>query len=363
VEDTVHRIPALAAVLLTTACSTAPQPDPAPPPQAERFPIARRADPRERHLGNLRQLTDGGENAEAYFSFDGHHLIFQSTRPPFECDQIFTMDLTGRGLRRLSTAKGRTTCAYFQPDGRHYLYSSTHLGGDACPPRPDMSQGYVWALYADYDVFTASLDDPTPRRLTSTPGYDAEATISPRGDRIVFTSVRDGDLELYTMKLDGSEVRRITHGLGYDGGAFFSSDGSKLVWRASRPAPGKEEEDYKRLLAQGLIRPGRLDIVIADADGANARRLTANGAANFAPFFHPSGERVIFCSNLADPGKRNFDLYLVNLDGGGLERVTHFDEFDGFPMFSLDGKTLVFCSNRFNSAPNETNVFLADWIN
>lgn len=324
--------------------------------------VSRPTDPRERHLANLRQLTFRGENAEAYFSFDGRGLIFQSTRPPFACDQIFAMNLEGGDVRLLSTGRGRTTCAYFLPDNRRYLYASTHLGGHECPPRPDLSQGYVWALYPTYDVYVASLDDPTPLRLTTTPGYDAEATVSPRGDRIVFTSVRDGDLELYTMALDGSDVRRITHDAGYDGGAFFSPDGSKLVWRASRPAPGAETDEYRRLLAQGLVRPSKLDIYVADADGDNVRRLTDNGAANFAPFFHPSGERVIFCSNLADPKRRNFDLFLVNLDGSGLEQVTYFEAFDGFPMWAPDGRTFVFCSNRFNAAPHETNVFLADWI-
>jgi TolB protein len=328
----------------------------------KRFPISRPADLRERHLANLRQLTDGVQNAEAYFSFDGTRLAFQSTRPPYECDQIFTIDLQGHDIRLLSTGMGRCTCSYFFPDGRHYLYSSTHLGGPACPPPPDMSRGYVWAVYPAYDIFVASLDDPTPHRLTDTPGYDAEATISPRGDRIVFTSVRDGDLDLYTMKLDGSDVRRITHEVGYDGGAFFSPDGSRVVWRASRPRPGPEMDEYKQLLAQGLIKPHALDIYVANADGTDTRRLTDNGAANFAPFFHPSGGKIIFCSNMDDPARRNFDLYLVNLDGTGLERVTYYEQFDGFPMWAPDGRTFVFCSNRFNSGPHQTNVFLADWV-
>jgi len=327
-----------------------------------RFPISRPSDPRERHLANLRELTDGVENAEAYFSFDGTRLIFQSRRTPYECDQIFTMDLHGHDVRLLSTGLGRCTCSYFFPDGRRYLYSSTHQGGPACPPPPDMSHGYVWAVYSSYDIFAASLDDPTPRRLTGTPGYDAEATISSRGDRIVFTSIRDGDLELYTMKLDGNDVRRITHEVGYDGGAFFSPDGSKIVWRASRPKPGPEIDEYKQLLAQGLIKPHALDLYVANADGTDARRLTDNGAANFAPFFHPSGRKIIFCSNMDDLARRNFDLHLVNLDGSGLERVTYYEQFDGFPMWASDGKTFVFCSNRYNSGPRQTNVFLADWV-
>jgi Tol biopolymer transport system component len=267
----------------------------------------------------------------------------------------------GSGL--LSTGLGRTTCSYFLPGDRRYLYASTHLGGRDCPPNPDMSQGYTWALYRDYDIFVASLDDPTPVRLTDTAGYDAEATISPRGDRIVFTSARDGDLDLYTMNLDGSGVRRLTSEVGYDGGAFFSPDGTRIVWRASRPTVGAERDDYRRLLAQGLIRPSKLDLYVADADGRNARRLTDNGAANFGPYFHPSGQKVIFASNLDAPRSRNFELYLIGLDGTGLERVTYFDEFDGFPMWAPDGRTFVFCSNRFNSKPGETNVFLADWVN
>ncbi|HVN31874.1 MAG TPA: hypothetical protein VMT45_07795 [Thermoanaerobaculaceae bacterium] len=327
-----------------------------------RFPISRPSDPRERHLANLRQLTDGVQNAEAYFSFDGTRLSFQSTRAPYECDQIFTMDLQGHDIRLLSTGLGRCTCSYFFPDGRRYLYASTHLGGPACPPPPDMSHGYVWAVYPTYDIFAASLDDPTPHRLTDTLGYDAEATISPRGDRIVFTSVRDGDLDLYTMRLDGSDVRRITNEVGYDGGAFFSPDGSKLVWRASRPKPGPELDEYNALLAQGLVKPFALDIYVANADGTDVHRLTDNGAANFAPFFHPSGKGVIFCSNMDDPARRNFDLYLINLDGSGLERVTYYEQFDGFPMWAPDAKTFVFCSNRFDSAPHQTNVFLADWV-
>ena len=352
-------VAAIAAILGIAALATS---GPMPPQGGSRFPITRPADPRERHLTNLRQLTDGVQNAEAYFSFDGKRLSFQSTRTPYECDQIFTMDLEGHDVRLLSTGLGRCTCSYFFPDGKHYLYASTHLGGPACPPPPDMSNGYVWALYPSFDIFVAALDDPTPRRLTDTPGYDAEATISPRGDRIVFTSVRNGDIDLYTMNLDGSDVRQITHEIGYDGGAFFSPDGSKIVWRASRPKPGPEMDEYKQFLAQGLIKPHSLDIYVANVDGTNVRRITDNGAANFAPFFHPSGKKLIFCSNIADPKARNFDLFLVNLDGTGLERVTYFEEFDGFPMWSPDGRTFVFCSNRFDSGPHQTNVFLADWV-
>ncbi len=345
---------ALAAGMLLGACA-------GPAPEATGPAVPRPTENGEAHLTNLRQLTFGGENAEAYFSFAGDRLIFQSTRDGAGCDQIYSMKLDGSDVRLLSTGQGRTTCAYFYPDDTRFLYASTHLAGPGCPPAPDMSQGYVWALYPAYDIFVASLTDLAPRRLTDSPGYDAEATISPTGDRIVFTSVRDGDLDLYSMNLDGTDVRRLTDSPGYDGGAFFSPDGSKIVWRASRPT-GSDLVEYRRLLGQGLIRPSRLEIFVANADGSDARRITDNGAANFAPFFHPSGEKVVFASNMDDPTGRDFDLYLIGVDGSGLERVTRFPGFDGFPMWAPDGRTFVFCSNRHNDTPGETNVFLADWV-
>ena len=317
--------------------------------------------PGEKHLANLQQLTSGGENAEAYFSFDQKKLIFQSTRSPYECDRIFTMNLDGTGLRMVSTGKGRTTCGYFLPGDTRILYASTHEGSPLCPARPDMSQGYVWALYKDYDIYTARADGHDVKPLTRTPGYDAEATVSPDGKRIVFTSVRDGDLELYSMNLDGSDVRRLTHEKGYDGGAYYSPDSKKIVYRAHHPTEPGDVERYEKLLAQGLIEPRALEIMVMDADGSNKRQVTSNGKANFAPYFHPDGKRIIFASNMHDPRGRNFDLYLINLDGTGLERVTFNETFDGFPMFSRDGSRLVFSSNRHGKRPGETNVFIADW--
>ena len=319
-------------------------------------------EPGEGRLSNLRMLTFAGENAEAYWNPDGTRLILQATRPgETECDQIFTMDDEGRDLRLVSTGEGRTTCAYFFPDGERILYSSTHEFGADCPPPPDRSRGYVWALY-DYDVYSSRQDGSDLRRLTDRPGYDAEATISPDGSRIVFTSVRDGDLEIYTMKADGTDVRRLTHEEGYDGGPFFSSDGTKIVYRAYHPTDPAELEDYRSLLRDGLVRPGTLEIFVMDADGSNKRQVTSNGAANFGPFFHPDGERIIFSSNLHEPDGRDFDLYLIGIDGTGLERVTRHPEFDGFPMFSPDGTRLVFASNRHNRQRGDTNVFVADWV-
>lgn len=322
--------------------------------------------PNEKHFAHVRQLTREGENsAEAYFSFEEQpqRLIFQSTRSPYQCDQIFTLDLNSNAPPQLmSTGKGRTTCAYFLKDGKHILFSSTHLGGEACPPSPDFSSGYVWALYPEYDIFVAKDDGSDLQQLTTTPGYDAEATVSPDGQKIVFTSLRDGDLDIYTMNLDGTEVRRLTTTPGYDGGPFFSPDGSQIIYRAYRPQTPEELKDYQDLLKKNLIRPSKLEIFVMNADGSNQRQVTSNGAANFAPFIHPSGKKIIFCSNQADPKRRNFDLFLIDIDGTNQEQVTYCPDFDGFPMFSPDGKKLVFCSNRNAAAPRQTNVFIADWV-
>ena len=321
--------------------------------------------PRERHFNNLQQLTREGENsAEAYFSFDGRRIIFQSTRPPHSCDQMYLMNTDGSGLKMVSNGHGKTTCGYFLTDNSQIIYSSTHLGGEACPSPPSYERGYVWAIYPSYDIFVAKDDGSDLRPLTSTPGYDAEATISPDGQRIVFTSVRDGDLEIYTMNIDGTGVRRLTNDPGYDGGPFFSPDGNQIVYRGYHPKAGEELADYKELLKDNLVRPSKVELFIMDADGANKRQITSNGAANFAPYFHPSGEKIIFCSNVndTDPKRRNFDIFLINVDGSDLEQVTFFESFDGFPMFNKDGSKLLFCSNRNGVTPRQTNVFIADWL-
>ena len=316
----------------------------------------------EVHFSKINQLTFGGENAEAYFSFDETKLVFQSTRDSFLCDQIYMMNLDGSDVRLLSTGRGRTTCGYFYPQGTRFLYSSTHLVDSDCPPLPDRSRGYVWALYKSFDIFVADLSGNILRQLTSAKGYDAEATISPRGDKIVFTSLRDGDLELYTMNLDGSNIQRLTNMNGYDGGAFYSFDGRKIVYRAFHPQNDDEARNYEQLLEEGLIRPMRLEIFVMDADGRNIVQVTNNGAANFAPFFHPEGKRIIFSSNMNDPVGRNFDLFIINVDGTELKQVTFNETFDGFPMFSRDGNKLVFASNRNAKKRGETNIFIAEWV-
>jgi TolB protein len=316
--------------------------------------------PGERHLKNLRQLTFGGQNAEAYFSRDGRELVFQSTRDALECDAIFRMNSDGSNVRQISSGKGVTTCAFIAPDNGSVIYASTHLRHERCPPKPDYSHGYVWPLYEDYDIFRAGPAGEDPQRLTETPGYDAEGVFSPQGDRIVFTSLRNGDLDLYLMNPDGSGVEQLTFATGYDGGAFFSLDGDWIVWRASRPQ-GQELADYRALLAEGLIRPGRLELYIMNLGERKPVRITDNGAANFGPYWHPDGKHIIFSSNMQDPQGRNFDLYLIDIETRETERITHYDGFDGFPMFSHDGKQLVFASNRFGKVAGETNVFIADW--
>ena len=319
-------------------------------------------DSRERHFASLRQLTFGGQNAEAYWDWTGTRLVFQSTRPPFHCDQIFTMREDGTDVRLVSSGAGRTTCAFFFPDGRRLIYASTHLGGAACPPPPDRSQGYVWPLYPSWDIFAADADGGHLTRLTDNDTYDAECAVSPDGRRIVFTSLRAGDLDLYVMNADGSNVTRLTDAPGYDGGAFFSWDGRSIVFRAARPETPAELEEYRALLRQSLVRPSRLDIYVMRADGTGLTRITRTGGASFAPFMHPNSRQIIFSSNHHDPSGRSFALWLVNVDGSGLERVTWAESFASFPMFSRDGTKLVFCSSRRAAARHDLDVFVCDWV-
>ena len=316
---------------------------------------------REEHLSNIRQLTFGGENAEAYFSEDGTELIFQSTRDGYPCDQIFRMKSDGSDLSKVSTGKGRTTCPYFYPDKKRILYSSTHQESPTCPAPPDRSRGYVWGLYP-YDIYAADRDGTNVQVLSASPGYDAETTIAPDGKQIVFTSDRDGDLELYAMDPNGKNVRRLTHSPGYDGGAFFSADSKKIVWRAHPMNDPREQKEYQELLQAHLVKPSQLEIFVMNADGTDVQQVTRNGAANFCPYFHPDGKRIIFASNMNDPAKRNFDLFLIDIDGKNLKQVTFHPAFDGFPMFTRDAKHLVFASNRSAKTPGDTNIFIADWM-
>lgn len=318
--------------------------------------------PEEKHFKNIRMITPDGENAEAYLSFDEKKLIYQSTHGELKCDQIFTMNLDGSGKKLVSTGKGRTTCSYFLHGDSTIIYASTHLADENCPPLPDRSKGYVWKLYETFDIFSANVDGSNVKRLTSAEGYDAEATVSPKGDKVIFTSTRDGDPELYLMDLDGSNQTRLTHEKGYDGGAFFSQDGKQIVFRASRPKTEKDLLDYNDLVKNGYVRPTALEIFTMDADGKNMQQITHFGKASFAPFFSPDAKKIIFSSNTGSKTGRDFNLFMINADGSGLEQITFYESFDGFPMFTRDGKHLIFASNRFSKKEGDTNIFIADWI-
>ena len=323
----------------------------------------------EDYFKNIRQLTDGGDNAEAYFSFDGSSLTFQSNAEKWgnQCDQIYAFNwdtdtILEQEPQMISNGLGRTTCAYFLPDNKHIVYASTHLEQDQCPDAPLRKNGkYVWPIYDSYDIFMADLEGNIVKQLTTEKGYDAEATVSPQGDKIVFTSTRSGDLELYTMNLDGTDVKQITNELGYDGGAFFSPDGTKIIFRSSRPKTEEEIKNYKDLLAQGLVEPTEMELYICNADGSDLRQLTDLGNANWSPFFHPSGKKILFSSNFEAERGFPFNLYMIDLDGKNLERVTHGETFDAFPVFSNDGKKLIFSSNRNNGGGRDTNLFIAEW--
>ncbi len=328
--------------------------------------------PGETHFANVQQLTFGGDNAEAYFSFDGKWLIFQKSNPKegIVCDQIWMGKIPiapGEKFepKLVSTGTGRTTCAYFYPDGKHILYGSTHLANKDCPPVPDRTKygnKYIWAVYESFDIFKADTNGKIVQQLTKTKGYDAEATFSPKGDKIIFTSLRDGDLDLYTMDLNGKHVKRITNTLGYDGGAWFSRDGSKILWRASRPTTDAEIKEYKDLLAENLVAPTHMEVWIANADGTDQHQITFLEQANWAPNFTPDGKHIIFCSNHEYKRGFPFNMYRADLNGKGLEKISRDKGFDAFPMFSPDGKKIVFCSNRNNGGTRDTNIFIADWV-
>lgn len=328
--------------------------------------------PDEIHFKNIRQLTFGGDNAEAYWSYDSKWLVFQRTNPKegLNCDQIFIGKApTKKGekftYRMISSGKGRTTCPFFTKDGRHIIYASTHLGSNDCPAVPDRSKygnKYIWPLYDSYDIFMADLDGKIIKQLTSSKGYDAEATLSPDGEQMLYTSDKDGDIDLYIMNLETGAEKRITNTLGYDGGAWFSPDGKKIIWRASRPKTDTEVKEYKDLLAENLVAPTNMEVFVADSDGNHVHQVTNFGQANWAPSFFPDSKRIIFASNQEYKRGFPFNLYSINEDGTNLQKISHEKIFDAFPMFSPNGKKIVFCSNRNNGGTRDTNIFIADWV-
>ena len=324
----------------------------------------------EKHFKNLKQLTYGGDNAEAYWSFDNKNLSFQSNNKAWglQCDQIFNLNIeeakkdTNYRPPLISTGLGRTTCSYFMPGNKSILFASTHLASNDCPPEPPRGAKYLWAIYESFDIFVSDLNGKIIKQLTNSPGYDAEATVSPKGDKIVFTSTRGGDLDLWIMDIDGKNQKQITFGLGYDGGAFFSPDGKQLVFRASRPQTEEEIKEYKDYLSKGLVAPTNMEIYTCNIDGSNLKQVTHLGKANWAPFFHSKGKKIIFSSNHHSTKGYDFQLYMIDADGKNLERITNESMFNAFPMFSPDGKKLVFSSNRNNHGTRDTNLFLADWV-
>ncbi|MBK6963507.1 MAG: PD40 domain-containing protein [Bacteroidales bacterium] len=327
--------------------------------------------PEEKHLTNIRQLTKDGDYAEAYFSFDDSMISFQAKSKGWGamCDQIYMFpfsdgDMIDQMPQLISNGVGRTTCSFFMPGNTSILYASTRSGGDACPPDPERRADgkYLWPIYQDFDIYISNLKGDVIDTLVKNPGYDAEATVSPDGKMIVFTSDRTGDLELYTCNIDGSNIKQVTFGLGYDGGAFFSPDSRKLVFRASRPQTPEAIKEYKDLLKEGLVAPTNMEIYTCNTDGSDLKQITRLGKANWAPFFHPSGKKIIFSSNHAGARGFEFNLYMINIDGSGLERITFDPVFDAFPMFSYDGKKLIFSSNRNNGGTRYTNLFIADWV-
>lgn len=328
--------------------------------------------PEEKHFRNLQQLTFGGDNAEAYFSPDGKWLIFQKTNPNegILCDQIFIgkiPEFPGQAFepRMISSGKGRTTCGFFTKDGKHVIYASTQQAGNSCPPVPDRSKfgnKYIWPLYESFDIYMADLNGNIKKKLTNSPRYDAEATLSPDGKKMIFTSLRDGDLDLYIMDLKSGKTKRITSTLGYDGGAWFSPDGKKIIWRASRPKTEAEIKEYKTLLDLNLVAPTKMEVFIANTDGSNVKQVTQLGQANWAPVYMPDSKRILFASNYEYDRGFPFNLYTINEDGSNLSKISRDTGFDAFPMFSPNGKKIAFCSNRNNGGTRETNIFIADWV-
>ena len=323
---------------------------------------AQQMPPEGAHLKNVKQITHGGQNAEAYWAPDGKRLVFQSTREPYQCDQIFVMNDDGSGLRLVSTGKGRTTCGYFLADNKHVVYASTHEAGEACPPPADRSKGYVWPVYSSYDVYVATDEGKDLKKLTDAPGYDAEATVNWKTGKIVFTSLKTGDLELWEMKADGSGKKQLTSMAGYDGGAFYSRDGKRIIWRATDRSNAAAMERYKALIREDLTEPMKMEVMIAGADGKNAKQLTHFGCASFAPTFTPDGKKILFASNKHNCDGRKFELFMMNTDGSDVKQITNFGGFVSFAEFSPDGKRLVFASDWQAKSRYEFNIFVADWV-
>jgi Tol biopolymer transport system component len=314
----------------------------------------------EDHLTKVTQLTFTGENTQASFSPDNKNIIFQSTRNRLRCDAIFRMHSDGSDISQISSGKGIASSAVISPDNNSIIYSSTQKVDYQCPSKPEYSKAYSWLLYSSYDLFKDELTGGSDERIIKSSSYDGGAVYSPKGDKIIFSSGRTGDLELYIANSDGNNVKQLTNIDGYDGDAVFSRDGKYIVWRASRPK-GNDLHDYRYQLSQGIIKEGKFEIFMMKLAGGKPIQLTNNGATNFSPSFDPNSNNIIFSSNMSQKDGRNYDIYTLNLKTRKLERITYYSGFDGYPVFSSDGKKLLFTSSRNFRYKAEKNIFIVNW--
>lgn len=323
-------------------------------------PIA--SHPKEKRLRNVRQLTFGGQNAEAYWSADGETIVFQTRQPEWPDEQIAIMNADGSAKKLVSTGKGRCTCSYLTPDGKWLYFSSTHSVNEGAQKPVDMSKGYVWMVNPEFSLYRSRPDGSNLELILNKGSYVAETTISSAKPEMFFTAAFEGDLELYRSDLKGKNIKRLTHNVGYDGGPFVSWDGNWVVYRRYSLKEQSEFDEYRSLLKENLVRPSKLEVWLMDRNGKGNRQVTSLGCASFAPFLHPDNQRIIFASNFGDKKNREFELWMIRTDGSKLERVTYAPDFDGFPMFSRDGKQVVWASNRNGKVRGETNIFVADWV-
>ena len=279
----------------------------------------------ESNLKNLRQLTFGGDNAEAYFSPDGKNLTLQITNPQFgiECDQIYLLDLqkenhSPEDLKLISTGYGRTTCSFFMPDGKHILYASTHEGGHACPAPPKSTDGkYLWAIYPEFDIYVADLNGNVVKQLTNSPGYDAEAVVSPDGKKIIMSFAQEGNSDIYTMDIKTRVVEKLTDHPSIDTSPSYSPDGSYITFNSDRS--------------------GFQQIYTMKSDGTNVKRISFGEGLYGTPVWSPRGDLIAFTKLY----RNKFYIGVMRSDGSG-ERLLTENYYQEAPSWAPNGRVLVF---------------------